>query len=73
MHSCQDDGSVQHVVVRFLDEFSEHKRFLEYFRTTWLANNKICKFFEVDFYDYILRCHNFSYYFISNVYFFLDL
>ena len=45
MHSCQDDGSIQHVVVRFLDEFNEHKRFLEYFRTTWLANDKICKFF----------------------------
>ena len=45
MHSCQDDGSVQHAVVRFLDEFSEHKRFLEYFITTWLANDKICNFF----------------------------
>ena len=45
MNSCQDDGSVQHVVERFLDEFNEHKRFLDYFRTTWLANDKICKFF----------------------------
>ena len=45
MHSCQDDGSVQHEIVRFLDEFREHKRFLDYFRTTWLANDKICKFF----------------------------
>ena len=45
MHSCQDDGSVQHEFVRFLDEFSEHKRFQDYFITTWLANDKICKFF----------------------------
>ena len=45
MHPCQDDGSVQHAVVRFIDEFGEDKRFLEYFRTTWLANDKICKFF----------------------------
>ena len=45
MHSCQDDGFIQHAVVRLLDEFSEHKRFLDYFRTNCLANDKICKFF----------------------------
>jgi len=46
MHSCQDDGSVQQAVARFLGKFSEHKKFIEYFTTTWLGNNKICKFFR---------------------------
>ena len=59
MHSCQNDRSVQHTVVRFLDECSEHKKFLEYFRTTWLTNAKICKFFfklivVTIFYDVII-------------------
>ena len=45
MHSCHDDESVKNALARFFDEFSEHKSFLKYFNTTWLANNKICKFF----------------------------
>ena len=45
MHSCQDHEVVQKAVASLFVEFSEHRKFLKYFKTTWLANNKICKFF----------------------------
>ena len=43
MHSCQDDESVRKVVARIFQEFSEEDKFLKYFDTTWLSNDKICK------------------------------
>ena len=44
MHSCQDIEAVQKAVASLFVDFSEHKKKLKYFKTTWLANNKICKF-----------------------------
>ena len=49
MHSCQDDASVQNAVARIFEDFSEETNLLKYFKTTWLANNKICKFFLARF------------------------
>ena len=44
MHLCQDHEAMQKAVASLFVEFSEHKKKLKYFKTTWLANNKICKF-----------------------------
>ena len=43
-HSCQAHEAIQKEVASLFVEVSEHKKFLKYFKTTWLANNKICKF-----------------------------
>jgi hypothetical protein len=43
MHMCKDDESVRKKVESLFEEFSEQIFFLEYFRNTWLSNNKICK------------------------------
>ena len=45
MHSCKDDFSVQKAVAKILEEFQDEEKFLGYFKTTWLDNNKICKHF----------------------------
>ena len=47
MHSCKDDISVQKAVEKILEEFQDEEKFLAYFKTTWLGNNKICKNFFV--------------------------
>ena len=51
MHSCHDDESVQHVVTKLFNDFKEEKKNLQYFKTNWLSNNKIRKFFIVSFHD----------------------
>ena len=55
MHSCPDDESVQHAVTKFFNDFEEEKFFLQYFKTNWLSNNKIRKFFIVSFHDSIME------------------
>ena len=47
MHSCKDDFSVQKGVAKILEEFQDEEKFMGYFKTTWLDNNKICKHFFV--------------------------
>ena len=73
MHSCQDEEAVQNAIASLFDEFSEHKRFLEYFKSTWLDNNKICKFLVAYFYYRIMQCHICSHYFITNYIFSPDM
>ena len=55
MHACEDDESVKKTVERFFERFRDQPRFLEYFKTTWLANNKICKFLVSGFNDSIFH------------------
>ena len=55
MHLCPDDESVQHAVTKFFNDFKEEKFFLQYFKTNWLSNNKIRKFFIVSFHDSIME------------------
>lgn len=55
MHTCEDDESVKKTVERFFERFRDQPRFLEYFKTTWLANNKICKFLVSGFNDSIFH------------------
>ena len=59
MHSCQDDESVRKAVARIFQEFSEEDKFLKYFDTTWLSNDKICKChvtLDHDFFFSIIAC-----------------
>lgn len=56
MHTCEDDESVKKEVEILFEGFSDHTKFLEYFKTTWLSNKKICKFLiSVSFHDSILH------------------
>jgi len=55
MHTCADDESVKKAVENLFEGFSDHTKFLEYFKTTWLANNKICKFLLSGFNDSFLH------------------
>ena len=41
MHSCVDENLVKKVVARIFDEFKDQEFFLNYFKMTWLDNNKI--------------------------------
>jgi hypothetical protein len=44
MNSCPNVESVVEHVDNFFTDFANEKKFLDYFHSTWVAGNKLCKF-----------------------------